>query len=486
MGKPAVFLDRDGTLIEDRGPLSDPSQAVFHPGAAEALGRLGGAFEFFIVTNPNGVAKGLLRPEDVRRVNDFVVGRLAQTGVRVRDVYCCPHQRSDGCACIKPNPHFLFRARDEHGVDLERSWVVGDHPSDVELAVNAGARGIYVLTGHGEKHRGELKVACPIVPSLVEAVEEIARVHAARVLREGGLVAFPTETVYGLGADATHEAAVRRIFAVKGRPAGHPLIVHLASAESLECWAARVPPEARVLAERFWPGPLTLVLARGPRVPLVVTGGQQTVGLRVPAHPMAQALLREFGGGVAAPSANRFGRVSPTTAGHVRQDLGGEVDFILDGGPCPVGIESTIVDLSGGGPALLRPGGIPREALEEALGRPIPAAGPAGPRAPGRLEAHYAPRARVILAGGGTLEARAEELRSRGLRVEVLRLPEDSEEAARVLYARLREADARGVDAIVAAVPPEEGLGGAIADRLRKAAAAGGGSQQPPGGAERS
>jgi L-threonylcarbamoyladenylate synthase len=481
MGKPAVFLDRDGTLLEDRGYLSDPSQAVFYPGAAEALRRLGGAFEFFIVTPPSGVAKGFVRPEDVRRVNDFVVGRLAEAGVAVREVYCGPHPRSDGCARIKPNPQFLLRARDAYGVDLERSWVVGDHPADAELAVRAGARGIYVLTGHGEKHRAELKVSCPVVPSLVEAVDEIARVHAARVLRAGGLVAFPTETVYGLGADAANEAAVRRVFAVKGRPAGHPLIVHLAAAEELSEWAAEVPREARLLAERFWPGPLTLVLRRGPRVPLAVTGGQETVGLRVPAHPAARALLREFGGGVAAPSANRFGRVSPTTADHVRQDLGADVDFILDGGPCGVGIESTIVDLSGQAPALLRPGGIPREGLEAALGRPVPAAGPGGPRAPGRLEAHYAPRARVILAEAEALETRAAELRARGLRVEILRLPEDPEEAARALYASLREADARGAEAVVVAVPPEEGLGLAIADRLRKAAAA----EQPPGRAER-
>jgi L-threonylcarbamoyladenylate synthase len=471
MGKPAIFLDRDGTLIEDRGRLSDPARVVFHRGAAEALRRLGGAFEFFIVTHPNGGGQGFLRPEDARRVNDFVVGRLAEIGVPVREVYGCPHPRADAGGCIKPSPDFLFRARDEHGVDLSRSWVVGDHPADMERAANAGARGIYVLTGHGEKHRAELTVSCPIVSGPVEAAEEIARIHAARVLREGGLVAFPTETVYGLGADATNEAAVRRIFAVKGRPAGHPLIVHLASAEALGAWAAEIPREAKVLAERFWPGPLTMVLRRGEGVPRVVTGGQETVGLRVPAHPAARALLREFGGGVAAPSANRFGRVSPTTADHVRQDLGGEVDFVLDGGPCAVGIESTIVDLSGEAPALLRPGGVPREALEAALGRAVPPVGEGGPRAPGRLASHYAPRARVILAEPRALEARAAELRALGMRVEILRLPEDAEAAARALYASLRDADARGVEAVVAAVPSEEGLGLAIADRLRKAAA---------------
>ncbi|HXG61973.1 MAG TPA: L-threonylcarbamoyladenylate synthase [Planctomycetota bacterium] len=486
MGKPAIFLDRDGTLIEDRGPRSDPAQVLFYPGLEGALRRLGGAFEFFIVVPRNGAAGGRVRPEDARRVNDAVVERLAGAGVPVRGVYCGPPRRADGCGGVEPNPHFLFRARDEHGVDLSRSWVVGDHPADMELAAAAGARGVYVLTGHGEKHRTELKVSCAVVPSLVEAAEEIARVHAARVLREGGLVAFPTETVYGLGADATHEAAVRRIFAVKGRPAGHPLIVHLASAEELGEWAAEVPREARILSERFWPGPLTIVLRRGERVSRVVTGGQETVGLRVPAHPAARALLREFGGGVAAPSANRFGRVSPTTADHVRQDLGEDVDFILDGGPCTVGIESTIVDLSGEAPALLRPGGVPREALEAALGRPVPPAGSGGPRAPGRLASHYAPRARVILAEPGTLEARAAELRARGVRVEILRLPEDGEAAARMLYAALRAADARGVEAVVAAAPSEEGLGLAIADRLRKAAGGRSETEQLPSPEERS
>uniref|UniRef100_UPI002FDD1BFD L-threonylcarbamoyladenylate synthase n=1 Tax=Pelomicrobium sp. TaxID=2815319 RepID=UPI002FDD1BFD len=211
---------------------------------------------------------------------------------------------------------------------------------------------------------------------------EIAK--AVDILRAGGLVAFPTETVYGLGADARNPEAVGKIFAAKGRPQHHPVIVHLAEAAQLEAWAVDIPDGARRLAERFWPGPLTLILRRGPGVPDAVTGGQDTVGLRVPAHPVAQALLQAFGGGIAAPSANRFGRLSPTTAQHVEAELDGAVDLILDGGACPVGIESTIVDCAGERPTLLRPGHIGREVLEEALGVRVEAPGPGAPRAPGR------------------------------------------------------------------------------------------------------
>ena len=191
---------------------------------------------------------------------------------------------------------------------------------------------------------------------------------AAEILRAGGLVAFPTETVYGLGADASSEKAVARLYAVKRRPTEHPVIVHFASPGEAFGWASAVPEAARKLAAKFWPGPLTLILKRSERAKNFVTGGQDTVGLRVPSNPVARELLREFGQGVAAPSANRFGRVSPTTAAHVREDLGKDVDLVLEGGPSEVGIESTIVDLSGAAPALLRPGHISREEIRKILG----------------------------------------------------------------------------------------------------------------------
>jgi len=312
---------------------------------------------------------------------------------------------------------------------------------------------------------------------------DIAR--AVGILRAGGLVAFPTETVYGLGADASNPDAVARIFAAKGRPADHPLIVHLAAADALDAWAATVPPLARRLAEACWPGPLTLVLRRAPHVPDAVTGGLQTVGLRVPAHPLALELLRAFGGGIAAPSANRFGAVSPTTAAHVREELGDRVDLVLDGGPCDVGVESTIVDLSGEEPAILRPGGLPREQLEAISGRPIPVRHGGLVRAPGMLDSHYAPAARVLLVHPDVQAERVAVLRGRGLHVGIIAfttggpvpgassvdLGKSEEEAARELYRALRELDAEGCDAILAWPPEERGLGLAIADRLRRAAA---------------
>jgi L-threonylcarbamoyladenylate synthase len=314
---------------------------------------------------------------------------------------------------------------------------------------------------------------------------DIAR--AVEVLRSGGLVAFPTETVYGLGADATDPAAVERVFAVKGRPARHPLIVHLASADHLDAWALDVPPHARVLADAFWPGPLTLLLQRSSLVPDAVTGGRDTVGLRVPDHPVALALLTAFDGGLAAPSANRFGRVSPTTADHVRADLGADVDLVLDGGPCRVGVESTIVDLTGDEPEVLRPGGVSFERLEDVLGQPVGLwLGDREVGAPGTLATHYAPLAHVEVVELEAVVARAATLLAEGRSVGVLApaglpdLPDaavelepagDGEGYARLLYARLRQADRLGLDTLLAVPPTAVGVGVAVRDRLARAAA---------------
>ncbi len=295
-------------------------------------------------------------------------------------------------------------------------------------------------------------------------------------LRAGGLVAFPTETVYGLGADARREDAVRRVFAVKGRPADHPLILHFANAAGALAAAREVPEAARVLADALWPGPLTLVLRRAAWVPDVVTGGQDTVGVRVPAHPIAQALLAGLGAPIAAPSANRFGAVSPTTAAHVRADLGDDVDLVLDGGPATVGLESTIVDLTCDPPTILREGGVSREELGALLALAPPGTAHGGVRAPGTLAAHYAPRARVRLVAPDALAAEHARLSALGARVTVLEAPRDAAETAalaRDLYARLRGADDAEMDVVLAVLPAPHGLGAAIADRLRRAAAAG-------------
>jgi L-threonylcarbamoyladenylate synthase len=307
--------------------------------------------------------------------------------------------------------------------------------------------------------------------------------EAVAILRAGGLVAFPTETVYGLGADAGNPEAVRKIFVAKGRPAEHPLIVHLASAKQLPEWAIEVPESAYKLAAAFWPGPLTVILKRAGRVPNAVTGGQETVGLRVPAHPLALRLLRAFKGGLAAPSANRFGRLSPTTAEHVRQELGDRVDLILDGGPCPVGLESTIVDLSSSTPRLLRPGGITVAQLSEVLGIAPEAGGRDAPRASGTLKSHYAPStpARLLDLGdiikhlsqsatNAKLGVLAYHPQPAGLASVVWRaLPAEPVAYGRRLYAALRELDALSCDELLIEAVPDEPAWLAVADRLRRA-----------------
>ncbi|TAK78678.1 MAG: threonylcarbamoyl-AMP synthase [Dehalococcoidia bacterium] len=326
-----------------------------------------------------------------------------------------------------------------------------------------------------------------------DAESEINR--AVRILRDGGLVAIPTETVYGLAADASNPVAVRRLYEVKGRPPGHPVIVHIAGVQPLPRWAARVPEDARRLAEAFWPGPLTLILPRTLAAVDEVTGGRETVGLRVPDHPLTLALLRAFGGGVAAPSANRFGRVSPTSAEDVRADLGDDVDLVLDGGPCGVGVESTIVDCSEDGetPVILRPGGITAEQIEAVLGHPVRRT-PDGPsRAPGMLPAHYAPHAQVVvvedLDAALALAAKQAQAGDRAglLTPRAVAVPPgvmalvggDSPEAyAATLYDRLRAADRLGLDVLIAVPPPAEGVGVAVRDRLARAAA----GSEPKGG----
>ncbi len=295
--------------------------------------------------------------------------------------------------------------------------------------------------------------------------------RAAEVIVAGGLVAIPTETVYGLAADATNPAAVARIFDVKGRPADHPLIVHLHSIDQLPDWAGEVSETTATLAEAGWPGPLTLIVPRAADVIDEVTGGRNTVGLRVPAHPIARQLLERCGVGLAAPSANRFGAVSPTTADHVLSDLGGRLDprrdVILDGGACPIGVESTIIDCASSPPQLLRAGGIPVEDVERLLFGVV--AGASGPsRASGMLASHYAPRCAVRVVDSADDAA---ALRAGTIGAEVLDLTDDLVTYARELYAILRDADDRGVTTLIAVLPPAHGLGHAIRDRLTKAAA---------------
>jgi len=305
--------------------------------------------------------------------------------------------------------------------------------------------------------------------------------EAAAVLKRGGLVAFPTETVYGLGADASNPAAVERIYEVKGRPASHPVIVHIGDAGQLERWAREVPEAARKLAARFWPGPLTLVLKRAPGVGDNLTGGEDTIGLRLPGHPVALELLRQFGGGIAAPSANKFGRISPTTAEHVSDDLGDEVDLILDGGPCEIGIESTIVDLSRDRPVLLRPGRISTGDIAATLGATPDPRDRSAPRAPGALESHYAPSKPLRLVAGDQWERGAWQscavlcFRARPVGEKSamwIRASTDPQRYARDLYSNLRALDASGCDEILVEEPPASAEWAAVRDRLLRARSA--------------
>ncbi|MGI9186618.1 MAG: L-threonylcarbamoyladenylate synthase [Gaiellales bacterium] len=301
---------------------------------------------------------------------------------------------------------------------------------------------------------------------------------AAAVIRDGGLVGMPTETVYGLAADAANGDAVARLYSVKGRPADHPSIVHVASIEDAKTWSTHWPDGAELLARRFWPGPLTLILPAGDRAHVNALGGTGTVALRVPDSPLALALIDAAGTGLAAPSANRFGRVSPTTALHVAEDLGRDVDAILDGGRCEIGLESTIVDLTGAAPRLLRPGAITAEMIEEALQTPLSPETADAPRAPGTLAAHYAPRLPVILIDDPSM---VEDPRSTTLIAPTGTVAEGFHAVvdagstpaayAERLYALLRASDMSGA-ARIAVLPPEQtGIGIAVLDRVRRAAA---------------
>ena len=321
--------------------------------------------------------------------------------------------------------------------------------------------------------------------------------EAAQRIRAGELVGFPTETVYGLGADASNDAAVALIFAAKGRPPEHPLIVHVASAAQVADYASEVPPFAAKLIQAFWPGPLTLILPRRTGVAAAAAGGQNSIGLRCPAHPVALALLQACGTGLAGPSANRFGRVSPTTAQHVQEELGEDL-MVLDGGPCAVGIESTIVDCTRGQPVLLRPGVLTCAQLESACGQPVldkdAQSAVAAPRASGTLESHYAPNARVRLMDALALQAELDTLDAdtKGpaarpgtvavyarsplhWRATTLRrqMPGDAAAAAQQLFAVLRELDALGVSQIWVQAPPEAPEWDGVRDRLKRAAADG-------------
>ncbi len=305
--------------------------------------------------------------------------------------------------------------------------------------------------------------------------------QAAEIIKRGGIVAFPTETVYGLGADAFNALAVARIFEIKQRPYFDPLIVHVANPVDVERLVREIPSRAKKLMKRFWPGPLTIVLLRGKKIPDIVTAGLPTVAIRMPNHPMALSLIKEARCPIAAPSANPFGYLSPTAAEHVREQLGDQVDLILDGGPCPVGVESTIVSFSEGECRLLRPGGLPLEEIESLIGKVEISPGEDRPSAPGMLPRHYAPRTPIVLDWNeknlefyknkniGLLAFQEPKNNAKFRHIEILSKKGDLREAAANLFTAIRRLDALNLDLIMAESVPEIGLGRAIMDRLRRA-----------------
>ena len=308
---------------------------------------------------------------------------------------------------------------------------------------------------------------------------------AVALLRQGELVALPTETVYGLGADARNPEALKKIFVAKERPFTHPVIVHLPSIEALSAWAIEIPDTALELAQAFWPGPLTLILKKQPSVSPLISAGQDTIGLRIPAHPVAAALLQAFGDGIAAPSANRFTHLSPTTAQAVREELGTKIAYVLEGGACPVGLESTIVDLSRGQPCILRPGMISNAQLEAVLHTPLGSNQKKAPRTPGMHALHYAPETRLSLIASAELPSFLQNLTAADLPLAVLvqdipakrleavhyvKMSKEPQHYARDLYQTLRHLDKQGFQRIVVETPPLEPGWEAIHDRLQKAA----------------
>jgi len=489
----AVFLDRDGTLIEDVGFLRDPDQIRLFPDTIEALSRLAKRYELFIITNQPGINTGQVTSREVAEVNLALDDLCKKKGIYIRDWFVCPHTRSDHCRCIKPNPFFIRQAAEKYGLDLTRSFIIGDHPHDVITGKELGVFGLYVLTGHGSSHLDELSEDQLVFHSLAQAaawiekhpapLDDLDRIisHASEIIKSGGLVAFPTETVYGLGADAFNARACARVFEVKKRPLHNPLIVHIADHAQLNLLVEDISPTARKLMDRFWPGPLTLVFRKKSAVPDIVTAGQPTVAVRMPAHPMATELIRRSGTPVAAPSANAFGRTSATSAQHVLDQLHNVCDVLIDGGACRVGVESTVISITGEKPALLRPGSIGIEELEAtaetSFSRDVPFSANHLP-SPGMMSSHYQTATPLHIVAdfrpfadlpdaGFLVFGKITETFSGPVRN--LSPLNDLREAAVNLYRAMRELDALSLRFIVAKPLPEAGLGYAINDRLQKA-----------------
>ncbi len=490
----AVFLFQDTILVGNRAHLRDVSEVELPPETILGLRMLQKSHEIFVFMSYPDEADETATAVEVERLQKHVLNLLAQYGVHIKCLPLSPYRGTEDGVRLKSPFSSLSKVAEEYRIDLPNSFMISDHLGDVERAIGAGVQGIYIVSERGAQPQSAMPPNCLLAADIWDAAlslmeknlsrhrEEILPdiERAAVILKSGGVVAFPTETVYGLGANALDPIAVARVFEIKGRPHFDPLIVHLAALRQMRDLVTRLPEQAQALMRFFWPGPLTLVLPKSDLVPDIVTAGLPTVAIRMPDHPIALALIRKSGVPIAAPSANLFGHVSPTTADHVRQQLGDRVDMVLDGGRCPVGVESTVISILNGTVTLLRPGGTPLEEIERMVGpvqrhperQTIPVS-------PGQLPHHYAPRTPLLLKGQNLPES---ALR-RGLlsftipastegfvAVEVLSTTGDLREAAANLFAALHRLDTMQLDVIVAELVPEIGLGLAINDRLRRAA----------------
>jgi L-threonylcarbamoyladenylate synthase len=480
----AVFLFGDSLVIDD---IEVQKSADRIPDTIDALKRLSQRFLLFVVTTQkrssdgNSISKNEGNSLRLHRI-------LAKYDVTIQEWYVCPDD------CIPSNPAFLPEAEKSYGVDISRSFVIGNHPQDVAMGQELGCYGLYLMTGCGSEHLDEVPMDNLVFHSLRDALswidthpqrEESLREEIRKgvdAIRAGGLTVFPTETVYGLGADALNAEAVVKIFEAKERPFQDPLISHVCDRAQVVPMVSELPERAVKLMDAFWPGPLTLVLPKSRIVPDVVTGGNPTVAVRMPRHPLALELIRQAGTPIAAPSANTFGKTSPTTAQHVKDQLAGKFDAIIDGGACRVGVESTVLSLVGDVPVLLRPGGVTIEEIESVIGK-ISVKAPERELvfdSPGMFPSHYAPVTPMIMVDDPSVYAhetnvaimlfKPSEVEYAGT-VFVLSQDGDARSAAAKLYQTMRRIDELHYRLIIAQRLPDSGLGIAVNDRMSRAAA---------------
>lgn len=486
-------MDRDGIINADTGILEHPDLICITPEGIDALRNLGRRHELFVFSRPDFGGKQI-SPREIAYINLSLDKLLRNSGVHILEWYICPRARTNQLGCIDSDPLFFKQTAEKYGFNLNRSFIISAHPHDFPATEALGIFSLFLLSGPSVTHLGKLPENQLVFHSLEHAASWIGKhpipiadldralTDGACSIKTGGLVAFPTETVYGLGADAFNHLAVARIFEVKKRPLHNPLIVHIAEIAQLEQLVEEVSPIALRLINRYWPGPLSLVFRKKRTVPDIVTAGQPTVAVRMPAHPMASELIRRSKTPIAAPSANAFGRTSATSAQHVLDQLQNVCDVLIDGGACRIGLESTVVSVTGTKPVLLRPGAIPIEDMETTantsfIRKYIPPM-ENNLESPGMMNTHYqtatpmhivedclpfAGRTDIgFLLFGETGDTFAGPTQN-------LSPTSDLKEAAVNLFRAMRELDALGLKAIVSKLLPETGIGYAINDRLRKA-----------------